>query len=89
MGATAGVLVWSRSKARQEATTRERHVAKIRAEFEAVERNLNRYSLTTQEAILRRLELAKAKYDEGKLFTYEVGRHRIDRPVTWACPTTP
>jgi transposase len=70
------IFVWSQAKARQEVKTRERHVAKIRTEFEAVERNLNRYSLTTQEAILRRLELAKAKYDEGKLFTYELRRDR-------------
>src|SRR4029077_18140702 len=47
-------------------------VAKIRAEFEKVEANLNRYSLTTRDAILKRLELAKAKYAEGKLFPYEL-----------------
>src|SRR3954447_12269245 len=33
-------FVWSQSKARQEVKTRERHVARIVAEFEAVQRNL-------------------------------------------------
>ncbi len=78
------IFVWSQAKARQEEKTRERHVAKIRTEFEAVERNLNRYSLTTQEAILRRLELAKAKYDEGKLFTYQLTKDRQGRyQLSW------
>jgi transposase len=66
------IFVWSESKARQEATTRERHVAKIRAEFEAVQRNLGRYSLKTTEAILRRLEAAKGKYAEGALLEYRL-----------------
>src|SRR3954451_20127 len=77
------IFVWSESKARQEAVTRERHVAKIRAEFEAVQRNLGRYSLKTTEAIVRRLEAAKAKYGEGALFDYrlsqdEAGQFRLD-----------
>jgi transposase len=66
------VFVWSQAKARQEAATRERHVAKIRTEFEAVAKNLNQYSLKTRDAVLRRLEAAKGKYAEGKLFDYEV-----------------
>jgi transposase len=70
------VFVWSQSKARQEATTRERHAARVRTEFEAVERNLGRYSLTTTEAIVRRLEAAKGKYPEGALFTYQLSRGR-------------
>lgn len=70
------VFVWSESKARQEATTRERHVAKVRAEFEAVERNLGRYSLTTTEAIVRRLESAKGKYSEGPLFDYQLTQEK-------------
>ena len=41
------IFVWSEAKARQEAQTRERHMSKIREEFEAIERNLNKYSLTT------------------------------------------
>jgi hypothetical protein len=52
------IFVWSESKACQEASTRERHVAKIRAESEAVQRNLGRLSLKTTEAILRRLQAA-------------------------------
>ncbi len=66
------IFVWSEAKARQEAATRERHVAKIRGEFEAVERNLGRYSLKTTEAIVRRLEAAKGKSSEGGLFEYHL-----------------
>jgi hypothetical protein len=73
------VFVWSQSKARQEATTRERHAAKVRAEFEAVQRNLGRYSLTTAAAIVRRLEAAKGKYPEGALFTYQLEQGRAGR----------
>jgi len=70
------IFVWSEAKARQEAETRERHVSKIREEFEAVERNLNKYSLTTQEKVLGRLESAKAKYSEGSLFEYDLTKDR-------------
>ena len=55
------ILVWSEAKARQPAQTRDRHVAKIRAEFDKVQAHLNRYTLTTPDAIRKRLELAKAK----------------------------
>jgi transposase len=77
------IFVWSQAKARQEAATRSRHVGKIRAEFEAVERNLGRYSLKTTEAIVRRLEAAKGKYAEGELFEYHLkqdkgGSFRLD-----------
>ena len=78
------IFVWSESKARQEAITRERHVAKIREQFEAVERNLNKYSLKTEEAIRRRLEAARAKYDEGELFLYNLTRNRKGQfALTW------
>jgi transposase len=78
------IFVWSESKARQEATTRARHTAKIVAEFEAVQKNLGRYSLKTTEAIMRRLEAAKGKYAEGALLDYRLeqdadGRFRL----TW------
>src|SRR3954453_4700029 len=66
------IFVWSQSKARQEASTRERHTAKVVAEFEAVRRNLGRYSLKTTEAIVRRLEAAKGKYAEGALLDYRL-----------------
>ena len=66
------IFVWSESKARQEASTRQRHVTKIRAAFEAVQRNLGRYSLKTTEVILRRLEAAKGMYAEGVLFEYHL-----------------
>lgn len=48
----------------------ERHVVKIRKEREAVERNLNKDRLTTQETVLGRLESAKARYTEGNLLEY-------------------
>ncbi len=70
------LFVWSEGKARQEAATRERHVAKIRAEFETVAGNLNRYSLKSRDNVLRRLEAAKTKYAEGKLFDYQVSVRR-------------
>jgi transposase len=70
------IFVWSESKARQEAATRERHLAKIRSEFEAVARNLGRYSLKTTEAIVRRLEAAKGKYGEGELFEYRLSQDK-------------
>jgi transposase len=66
------IFVWSEAKARQEAETRERHMSKIREAFETIERNLNKYSLTTQERVLGRLESAKAKYTEGSLFDYQL-----------------
>lgn len=75
------VFVWSEAKARQQKATRERHIAKIQAEFEAVTRNLNRYSLKTDKVIVQRLESAKAKYGEGDLFEYTLrgrpGRYRL------------
>jgi transposase len=70
------IFVWSEAKARQEAATRERHQAKISAEFETIARNLNKYSLKTEETIRRRLESARAKYDEGELFVYELTKDR-------------
>jgi transposase len=69
------IFVWSEARAKQQRQTRERHLGKIRAEFEKVEQNLNKYSLKTQQAIVARLEKAKGRYSEGALFHYElVGR---------------
>jgi len=70
------IFVWSESKARQEAETRERHTAKIREEFEAVAKNAGKYSLKTREAIVRRLEAAKTRYAEGELFAYQLREDR-------------
>jgi Transposase DDE domain len=77
------IFVWSESKARQEATTRERHTAKVVAEFEAVRRNLGRYSLKTTEAIVRRLEAAKGKYAEGALLDYRLVQEPGGFMLTW------
>lgn len=73
------IFVWSEAKARQEAATRERHLDKMRAEFEAIVRNLNKYSLKTEETIRRRVEAARAKYNEGDLFTYTLTKDRHGR----------
>ncbi len=73
------IFVWSEAMAQQHAATRERHMEKIRVDFEMVERNLGKYKLTTQEAILSRLEKAKAKYTEGSLFEYQLDRDRQGR----------
>jgi transposase len=76
-------FVWSESKSRQEATTRQRHTAKVVAEFEAVQRNLGRYSLKTTEAIVRRLEAAKGKYAEGALIDYRLEQQPGGFVLTW------
>ena len=68
------IFIWSERKARDEAKTRERHIEKIREEFEKVLRNLNKFSLKTEDKIVRRLEKARAKYTEGRLFTYHLTR---------------
>jgi transposase len=79
------IFVWSESKARQEASTRERHTAKVVAEFEAVRKNLGRYSLKTTEAIVRRLEAARGKYAEGSLLTYQLAQDAGGRfSLSWA-----
>jgi len=48
-----------------------------------VQTNLNRYSLTRRDAIVKRLELAKAKYDEGTLFHYELTEKRGQFTLHW------
>jgi transposase len=78
------IFVWSAAKTQQEAKTRERHISKIRGEFATIERNLNKYSLTTQEKVLGRLESAKAKYSEGSLFDYQLKKTRTGLlQLTW------
>jgi transposase len=70
------IYVWSEAKAAEEAKTRERHVAKIREEFEKVERNLNKYSLVTEKKIVERLEGAKNRYEVGEVFQYQLRKKR-------------
>jgi transposase len=78
------VFVWSESKARQEAATRQRHLDKIKETFEQTAKNLNRYSLKTEEAVRRRLEGARSRYGCGKLFAYEVGQDESGRlTLSW------
>lgn len=78
------LFVWSEAKAREEAKTRERHIDKIRAEFEAVERNLNKYSLTTEKKILKRLESAGNQYSEGNLFQYDLKKRAGKFSLQWS-----
>jgi transposase len=70
------IYIWSEAKATEEAKTRERHLDKIREEFEKVERNLNKYSLTTEAAIVKRLEGARNRYEEGEVFQYRLTKSR-------------
>jgi transposase len=77
------LFVYSQARARQQSQTRQRHVDKIRAEFEKVQRNLNKYKLKTQQAILGRLEKAKARYDEGTLFHYELQEQPGQFQLSW------
>lgn len=77
------IFVHSSAKAKQPASTRERHLTKIRAEFEQVEKILGKYSLKTEEAIRRRLEQARSKYDEGKVFSYTLTSRAGQFRLTW------
>lgn len=77
------LFIHSSAKAQQQASTRERHMAKIRAEFEQVEKILGKYSLKTEQAIRRRLEQACGKYSEGKLFRYTLSSRGGKFQLTW------
>jgi transposase len=82
------IFVHSSAKAKQQAATRERHLTKIRAEFEQVEKILGKYSMKTEEAIRRRLEQARSKYSEGKLFSYTLMSKRGKFALTWQIDAT-
>jgi transposase len=77
------IFVHSEARARQQKQTRERHVAKIGEELAKVERNLNKYKLKTQPAIVARLEKAKARYSEGSLFHYELKKRKGRFQLSW------
>ena len=77
------IFIHSSAKAKQQATTRERHLTKIRAEFEQVEKILGKYGMRTEEAIRRRLEQARSKYSEGKLFSYTLTSAGGKFALTW------
>lgn len=81
------IFVHSSAKAKQQAATRERHLTKIRAAFEQVEKILGKYSLKTEEAIRRRLEQACSQYSEGKLFSYTLTSKRGQFALTWQIDT--
>jgi transposase len=73
------IFIRSSALAKQHAATRERHLGKIREEFENVERNLGKYKLKSVEAVQQRLEKAKALYTEGDFFEYQVEQGRQGR----------
>jgi len=77
------LFVHSSAKAQRQAATRARHLAKVRAEFEQVQKILGKYSLKTEAAIRRRLERARGWYSEGKLFTYELTSAGGQFALTW------
>lgn len=77
------LFIHSSVKAEQQATTRERHLTKIRAEFEQVQKILGKYSLKTEAAIRRRLEQAGSKYSEGKLFSYTLTSENGKFALSW------
>jgi transposase len=77
------IFVWSEAKAEQEAKTRQRHLDKTTAEFQAIERNLNKYSLKTREKIVSRLEAAKGKYTIGDVFRYELSQRGGKFSLRW------
>lgn len=77
------IFVHSSAKAKQQATTRERHLTKTRAEFEQVEKILGKYSMKTDAAIRRRLEKARSKYSEGKFFSYTLTSKGGKFALTW------
>ena len=77
------IFVWSEAKAAEEAKTRERHLNKIREEFAAVEKNLNKFSLKTEAKIVQRLEKAKGKYAIGDAFTYQLTQRSGKFKLRW------
>jgi transposase len=77
------IFVWSEAKAAEESKTRQRHLEKTRSEFETIEKNLNKYSLKTQDKIVSRLESAKAKYPIGDAFTYDLSRRSGKFSLRW------
>lgn len=77
------IFIRSSAKAQKQAATRERHLQKIRAEFEHVQKNLGKYSFKTEAAIRQRLQKACGKYSEGKLFSYTLTEPRGKFCLTW------
>ena len=77
------IFVWSEAKAQEESKTRQRHLGKIRTEFESIAKNLNKYSLKTREKIVSRLESAKGKYSVGDVFRYELKGRAGNFSLTW------
>lgn len=78
------VFVWSEAKAAEESKTRHRHFDKVKAEFETIVKNLNKYSLKTREKIVSRLETVKSKYRVGDVFTYTLTQRQGVFSLRWS-----
>lgn len=77
------MFVWSEAKAKEEGKTRERHLGKVREEFEKITKNLNKYSLVTREKIVERLESAKNKSAAGRFFRYTPNCRKGQFSLSW------
>ena len=77
------LFVWSEAKANEEAKTRQRHLGKVREEFDKIAKNLNKYSLKTREKIIERLESAKNKYTVGHVFRYALSCRQGQFQLDW------
>ena len=77
------IFVHSSAKAKQQADTRERHLTKVRAVFEKVEKLLGKYKMKTEAAIQQRLEQARSTNSEGKLFSYTLTSKKGEFKLTW------
>ena len=77
------LFVWSEAKADEEGKTRERHLGKVRAAFEKIQKNLNKYSLKTREKITERLESAKSSYAIGHVFRYRIACRKGVFSLQW------
>lgn len=78
------LFVHSSAKAERQAATRQRHLDKIEAELQQVQKLAGKYSLKTEDKIRRRLEVMLGKYSEGKLYDYTVSQRGPKFTVTWS-----
>ena len=77
------IFIRSSAKAKQQADTRQRHIDKIEADFQFVRKNLGKYKLKSIAAITERLEKARGRYGEGKLFRYELKQGKGKFKLSW------
>ena len=56
----------------------------MKAEFETIVKNLNKYSLKIREKIVSRLETVKSKYRVGVVFTYTLTQREGVFSLRWS-----